>query len=401
MGALRAAELHPLGMQGFGTVFEWYRTGYLDGDDEVALRHSTHEFAYRALSEPLVNIRATLQRAVADGQLAPEEERALVAFAKRTYYPDRSHRALSACPVVLAWPAQRRDAFMTYLQTHAVDVKARDARCVLEHCARHPLCASRDLVNRVDPWSAEFRQVALQSRRLTLGVTSIAWTVLRNTLKRSRADWGVELARFKIDWCLSDLARLRGVACPDAAYTAYAARWTREQGGRDLATALRLRGLTPREHAEIMAMRAHVAWLREAGPEILRIAWAREAGELLARVLPVTEATRAIRADDAAFLAAWLGAHGLSCPRSERQRQLAAWRTNTDARGRGLARPHGVSAADWRLAIDQRIEATWLLGSGLAAFGRFIDPEMNTVQTLQFAAPLEELSAIAAMAGSS
>src|SRR5262245_54789158 len=27
MGALRAAELHTFGMQGFGTIFEWYRDG--------------------------------------------------------------------------------------------------------------------------------------------------------------------------------------------------------------------------------------------------------------------------------------------------------------------------------------------------------------------------------------
>jgi hypothetical protein len=36
MGALRAAELHPFGMAGHGTIFEWYKNGLIEGDDEVA-----------------------------------------------------------------------------------------------------------------------------------------------------------------------------------------------------------------------------------------------------------------------------------------------------------------------------------------------------------------------------
>ncbi|ORB89574.1 hypothetical protein LAUMK42_04766 [Mycobacterium persicum] len=34
MGALRAAELHPFGMKGYGWVFESYRSGLLDADDQ-------------------------------------------------------------------------------------------------------------------------------------------------------------------------------------------------------------------------------------------------------------------------------------------------------------------------------------------------------------------------------
>ena len=40
MGALRAAELHLFGMIGRGTIFEWYRDGIIEGDDEVALLHA-------------------------------------------------------------------------------------------------------------------------------------------------------------------------------------------------------------------------------------------------------------------------------------------------------------------------------------------------------------------------
>src|SRR5216110_1776771 len=39
MGALRAAELWPFGMEGVGRVFGAYRDGLIEDDDEVALTH--------------------------------------------------------------------------------------------------------------------------------------------------------------------------------------------------------------------------------------------------------------------------------------------------------------------------------------------------------------------------
>jgi len=62
MGALRAAELHRLGMIGHGRIFRWYRDGALGADDEVALTHGPAELGYPALSEPLVNIARLSKR---------------------------------------------------------------------------------------------------------------------------------------------------------------------------------------------------------------------------------------------------------------------------------------------------------------------------------------------------
>src|SRR5262245_47568616 len=53
MGALRAAELHAYGMEGVGQVFESYRTGSIEDDDEVAVAHASAEHGYRALSTPM------------------------------------------------------------------------------------------------------------------------------------------------------------------------------------------------------------------------------------------------------------------------------------------------------------------------------------------------------------
>ena len=63
MGALRAAELAAFGMEGVGAIFEAFREGVLEDDDEVAVIHGPAEFGYPVLSEAMVNIRRTLSDA--------------------------------------------------------------------------------------------------------------------------------------------------------------------------------------------------------------------------------------------------------------------------------------------------------------------------------------------------
>ena len=67
IGALRAAELHTFGMTGVGRVFAAFRDGILTDDDEVAVLHGPEELGYPAVTEAMVNIRATLDKAVAEG----------------------------------------------------------------------------------------------------------------------------------------------------------------------------------------------------------------------------------------------------------------------------------------------------------------------------------------------
>ena len=59
MGALRAAEMDTLGVTGVGQVYEWYSSGHVTGDDEVALCHLP-EYPYEATTIPLVDIRNIL-----------------------------------------------------------------------------------------------------------------------------------------------------------------------------------------------------------------------------------------------------------------------------------------------------------------------------------------------------
>ncbi len=91
MGALRAAELNLFGMVGVGSVFEAYRDGLIEDDDEVAVSHGPKELGYPLLSEAMVNIRRTLADAHAAKIISGATRVRLEARAKSLHYKDRNY----------------------------------------------------------------------------------------------------------------------------------------------------------------------------------------------------------------------------------------------------------------------------------------------------------------------
>jgi len=127
MGALRAAELHEFGMRGIGRVFEAYRAGALEDDDEVAVTHGPAAAGYVALSEPMVNIRATLERAERAGIVAAATRAALIERAKGQFYQERTWEGVLADGGVEDPPAREMQALREWLPTGRIDQKRRDA----------------------------------------------------------------------------------------------------------------------------------------------------------------------------------------------------------------------------------------------------------------------------------
>jgi hypothetical protein len=117
MGALRAAELWPFGMIGVGVVFDWYRTGEIDADHEVALRFDPE--TGRALTVPLVNVRYAVRGILEGGLVDASTARALLAIAEAMHYTELRYQAIvsrlpeSCLPpgVTRATLVQRLDAF--------------------------------------------------------------------------------------------------------------------------------------------------------------------------------------------------------------------------------------------------------------------------------------------------
>ena len=130
MGALRAAEMDTLGMVGIGEIYRMYKRGDLISDDEVALVFDP--VSGMSLSEPLINIRFTLIHAQEEGILDAAEHEALLAAARAIFYPQRTYRSIvtRAGGSVSGGTGER---FLTWVETHAVDQKRRDAVAALEY----------------------------------------------------------------------------------------------------------------------------------------------------------------------------------------------------------------------------------------------------------------------------
>jgi len=129
MGALRAAELHGFGMAGIGRIFEDFRDGRLADDDEVALLHGPAEADYIGLSEPMVNIRATIERAEAQGLLDTETSAHILSVAKSLFYQERNWPSILDAA---ALPPDLRERFALWLIKGRVDQKRQDALALLE-----------------------------------------------------------------------------------------------------------------------------------------------------------------------------------------------------------------------------------------------------------------------------
>ena len=129
MGALRAAELHGFGMSGVGRIFEDFRDGRLEDDDEVALLHGPAEADYVALSEPMVNIRATIESAKAQGLLDAEIAAHTLSVAKALFYQERNWPSILD---VAALPPALREKFSGWLTEGRVDQKRQDALALLD-----------------------------------------------------------------------------------------------------------------------------------------------------------------------------------------------------------------------------------------------------------------------------
>ena len=127
IGALRAAELYPFGMNGVGRIFAAYRDGSLTDDDEVAVLHGPEELGYPVLTEAMVNIRATLDKAVAEGALDAGLAARLTEIGKDLFYKERSWDA------ILQFGTRRRllrtplDALAVWLRRGRVNQKRIDA----------------------------------------------------------------------------------------------------------------------------------------------------------------------------------------------------------------------------------------------------------------------------------
>jgi hypothetical protein len=127
MGALRASELHPFGMIGVGRIYEAYRDGRCEDDDEVAVLHGPREVGFVVLTEAMVNVRDALAQALAKGLIGPGTHDVLGFEMKRRNYMQRSWDAINQIADEAELPRAEIKALKAFLARERPNLKRSDA----------------------------------------------------------------------------------------------------------------------------------------------------------------------------------------------------------------------------------------------------------------------------------
>jgi hypothetical protein len=128
LGALRAVELAPFGMEGAGRVYAWYRDGAIEGDDEVAILHLPADHGYRPVTTALVEVRAALERLAARSPLPVRGCRRLVGRLRRLAFLERRPEVVEALARACLGEAA---ALALERELELASVKEEDARLAL------------------------------------------------------------------------------------------------------------------------------------------------------------------------------------------------------------------------------------------------------------------------------
>jgi hypothetical protein len=170
MGALRVAETAAFGAVGVGAIFRAYASGELTDDDEVAVAVAGAEFGHRALSDAMVNIRASLAAARDAGVIDAPRHDQLVKLAKARFFPERTYGALLADAAGAGMDPGLLAGLRTFLTTGAVDAKRRDAIELLRLVAEQGITAPPPMqATRSHPFLALYHR----DRRVARGATQV------------------------------------------------------------------------------------------------------------------------------------------------------------------------------------------------------------------------------------
>ena len=136
LGALRAVEFEAYGMQGVGTIFNWYRRGLTFRDDEVVVR--MEEDTFRSLCDPLVNLRYALICALNRRVVSRRIAQSILSVYQHYFYAERTYARLfkhllaghSSTRSDSKAIAQFRDFVLE--NKESLDLKARDSQRLIE-----------------------------------------------------------------------------------------------------------------------------------------------------------------------------------------------------------------------------------------------------------------------------
>jgi hypothetical protein len=135
MGALRASELDSFGMVGVGKIYECFKLGIIEADDEVAVAYNPVTF--EPVSDPLVNIRVALHLLEKASIMSSNTCGVLLKLAQSLFYMDRSLASVLKMAERRELISNReRNDIEAFLARCDYDLKKRDAKLVIHEVAK-------------------------------------------------------------------------------------------------------------------------------------------------------------------------------------------------------------------------------------------------------------------------
>jgi hypothetical protein len=130
LGALRAVELEPYGMKGYGRIYQWYRDGILDRDPDVAVTHTSSEDNFRTLTIPVVNVLATIKDSCFNFKAELIEE--VLRLTRSIFFEQRTMSALVSKIDSSELEAIDKETIIKELSEKYVNQKLKDSEATLE-----------------------------------------------------------------------------------------------------------------------------------------------------------------------------------------------------------------------------------------------------------------------------
>lgn len=132
LGALRAVELEKFGMKGIGKIFQLYKNGIIDADDEVAVTFVRGSNVLQ--SEAMIDIRFNLFLAYKKGIITNDTKKRFVKIAKGIYFPFRNYEDIINL-TQQQYPSihDELENFRGHILQNRDSLKARDAVKLLKY----------------------------------------------------------------------------------------------------------------------------------------------------------------------------------------------------------------------------------------------------------------------------
>lgn len=132
LGALRAVELEKFGMKGIGKIFQLYKNGIINADDEVAVTFVRENNILQ--SEAMIDIRFNLFLAYKRGVITNQTKKRFAKIAKNIYFPFRNYEDIIKL-TQQQFPSihNELESFRSYILKNRDSLKARDAIKLLKY----------------------------------------------------------------------------------------------------------------------------------------------------------------------------------------------------------------------------------------------------------------------------